>query len=90
MSKVAKKPTSNNQTNCCRQTRQGIPAPTVNSTNRATNPNRATPLAKTGISRKASSQPSFTRESRRWSQVTGCSRYSPKGSDRIKSMNGSA
>jgi len=54
--------------------------------NNPTNNNRQAGLAKTGINRKLSNHPNFTRESKRCSQVTGCSKYKPRGRDRSKSI----
>ena len=81
-----KKQNNSNNPICCFQTRRGIAAVSVRIINIPTSISRQIGLARIGAIRNVINQANFTRESSLWSQVTGCSRYSPIGSDRSRSI----
>jgi len=81
-----KKQNNSNNPICCFHTRRGIDAVSVSIINIPTSINRQIGLASIGAIRNVINQANFTRESRRCSQVTGCSRYNPMGSDRSRSI----
>jgi hypothetical protein len=75
-----------NQPICCRQTRKGIAATKVRKINSNTKPIRQVEFANNGAAKKLINQANFTLESSLCSQVIGCSKYNPIGSDLNKSI----
>ena len=77
---------SKSQPTCLRHTLKGIPAAVVSKIKDNARPIRHQGLLSTGAIKKVINHVSLTRGSTLCSQVTGCSKYEPMGSDRNKSI----